>query len=326
MFRTGRSRLSPQGLALTGLLLAASVAGCEQISSYFGTVSPDYRPAFPTGAIIGKVVDRAGLPVDGATVTDGANVAFSGLRPLVVNENGASASLAAGEYYLDKVPSGRVINLRASFDGIASPLVQIQIPPYDPTKATDAKNADPSKRNVPARLDLALVLPLDTPVDAADVLDSDGIFDAVKRAPLTTIQVATSSTGLNFTPSGEVLLALHRPPGASSSLTVRKVQITYLNESDQVLNDQQTGLSSNPFTRTLASPTSFLPGTAIKSGPTSLVTVPVTLNKPEFSTFLSSGFGLARVKIELLFSDTGFVKDRANNQRYQAFVDLRLQR
>ncbi len=308
---------------LAALSCAPILAGCDQFYSFFGTVNRDYRISYPTGIIIGKVVDRAGKPVNGASVTDGGNLVYTGGEQTVLLETGASGSLAPGEYYLDKVPSDRVVSLRASFDGINSPTVQTVIPAFDPTKAV---STEAGSRNAPYRVSLDLVLPIDAPVDSADTLDSDGVFDSAQIKPLTTIQVATSSTGLVYTPASEVLLALHRPPGASTSLTVRNVQLRYLNDRDAPINEADLGF--DPIvSRSLGTPVTFLPGTKIKSGPVVLASVPVAVSTTAFQNFLINGSGLARVEIKLrVGASANFVQDRTNGGDYRALVDIRLKR
>ncbi|MEB3188299.1 MAG: hypothetical protein VKP72_12765 [bacterium] len=313
-----------------GLLLALAsgtlLSACDQFYTFFGTVPPDYRPPFPTGTIIGKVIDRGGKPVDGASVSDGANVSYTGLGETVTLETGSTGNLGPGEYVLTRVPSGRVVNLKASFDGIDSPTVQTLIQAFDPTKPV---STTPTSRNAPTRLAVALVLPIDAPEDATDTLDSDGVFDSVNMKVLTSIEVATASAGLTYSPSSDVRLALHRPPGASSSLTVRRVQLQYLNENDLALPTSDTGLDSNVVTRSLSSPVTFLPGTAIKSGPTAVLTVPVALSTSAFRDYLTnpSGSGRARVEIRLRVGDSSSnVRDRANGGEYRAIVDLRFKR
>lgn len=293
--------------------LALALTGCDTINQMIGIVGADYRPPLKTGAIRGKVVDRNGLALVGAKVTNGAAVYFTADDGGTVRDDLYDTSkkstdeynkkhvltLAKGEFVLTKVAGNGINYVQAEFDGQVSPPVQLYVNAATFDRTNEAANYGLNQLD-------DIKIATDEPVSS----DSKLIKFVSTDIPDNVVTAASSSATLAYDHS-KVSIFLQAPPGGAGVL-VKSARVTYQYTStgNPALSTSDLG-SENGITRTLNTVT-VLPGTKTQSGQLAQVDVPISNVNSSFITTLRSAREL-RIQVKL-YTDTGgndVVQDRA---------------
>lgn len=303
--------------------LAVALTGCDTINQMIGVVGSEYRPPLKTGAIKGKVVDRNGIALVGAKVTNGAAVYFTAEEGGTVRDDLYDTTkkstdeynlkhvmtLEKGEFVLTKVAGNGINYVRAEFDGQESPAIQIYV---------NAATFDASKEAGSQGLNLVpndVKIAIDEPVAA----DSKLIKFVSTNIPDNIVTAASASATLQFDYS-KVAAFMQAPPGGPGVI-VKASRISY---QDADGTGPDTPIGPNDVVRALPTPITVLPGTKTQSGPLAQVDVPITNVNSTFIDYLRNA---REMKIQIVFftdtNGTETVKDRATGENLTVILTLK---